>query len=186
MDNNIKAALLQEREQMRKRRHHREFMTIYSDNTCPICKKRHMIGKICRRHRGSICEKHCRTCEYYEATFSHCTYRETEPPDMRKWLLLCSHRDKEELWRGIYTRELIRRVNARAPVAVLSEMANLHETVAKRSAPKYIILDVHDENGDHTVVDADTGEVQPFIVKHLKNIPIWAAVEYLPPGAQRA
>mgnify|MGYP001654456994 CR=1 FL=1 len=183
MDNNLKAALLHEREQMRKRRHHREFMTLYSDNTCPICGGRHMTGKVCRRHRGSICAKHCCTCEYYEATFSHCTYRETEPPDMRKWVLICSHHEKAELWRGIYTREIIRHANARAPNAPSSETAKLYETVAKRSTPKYIVMDTHDENGDHTVVDADTGEVQPFIVKHLAQLDTWACVRYLDIGA---
>ena len=102
---------------------------------------------------------------------------------MRKWVLICSHHEKAELWRGIYTREIIRRANARAPNAPPSETAKLYETVAKRSTPKYIVMDTHDENGDHTVVDADTGEVQPFIVKHLAQLGIWACVRYLDIGA---
>ena len=188
MEANLKAALLQEREQMRKRRHRREFMTIYSDKTCPICGRRHMSGMICRRHRGRICEKHCAACEYHESVFGHCTYRETKPADMRKWLLVYSHDEKDELWRGIYLRELIRST----PVASASEEATeaklpaarnaamqAWETVRKRTEPKYIIMDAQDENGDRAVVDADTGEVQTFIVKHIETLHLWACIQYL-------
>lgn len=75
----VKAALLREREQMRKRRYMEEFRTIYNDN-----------------------------CEYHQPVFWRCSYKETEQIDMKQWRLIYSHGDKENLWRGIYRRELIR------------------------------------------------------------------------------
>ena len=53
------------------------------------------------------------------------------------------------------------------------------ETVRKRTEPKYIIMDAQDENGDRAVVDADTGEVQTFIVKHIETLHLWACIQYL-------
>jgi len=96
----VKAALLRERDQMRKRRYMEEFRTIYADNLCPVCQHRHMTGVVCRLYRGSVCERHCLECEYHQSVFWRCSYKETEQIDMKQWRLIYSHGDKEKLWRG--------------------------------------------------------------------------------------
>ena len=65
----VKAALIQHREKMRQKRYRIEFDTIYNDNLCPICHFRHMVGVVCRKHRGPVCEKHCAECEHFEPNF---------------------------------------------------------------------------------------------------------------------
>ena len=170
----VKAALLREREQMRKRRYTEEFRTIYDDNLCPICHHRHMTGVVCRRHRGSVCEKHCLECEYHKSDFWRCSYKET----------------KENLWRGIYRRELIRHDETISAgglktddPAWMEAVTRATETVMERDEPKYIIADTQDENGDYALLDADTGEVMPFVVKHLAGADAWACVQYVDVGA---
>ena len=182
----VKAALLREREQMRKRRYMEEFRTIYNDNLCPVCHHRHMTGVVCHRYRGSVCEKHCLTCEYHVPIYWKCTYRETEPIDMRGWRLIYSHSDRENLWRGIYRRELIRHDPAISVPGIKSDdpawaeaVTCATETVMQRTEPKYIIMDTSDENGDYAVIDADTGEITPFVVKRLENVDAWACVQYV-------
>lgn len=186
----VKAALLREREQMRKRRYMEEFRTIYADNLCPVCHHRHMTGVVCRRHRGSICEKHCIECEYHKSDFWRCTYRETEQIDMKQWRLIYSHNDKENLWRGIYRRELIRHDETISAGGLKSDdpawveaVTRATETVMECDAPRYIIADTQDENGDYALLDADTGEVMPFVVKHLAGADAWACVQYVDVGA---
>lgn len=49
--------------------------------------------------------------------------------------------------------------------------------------PKYAIADTPDENGDYTVIDMETGEIQSFIAKYFPDLGAWACVEYMPPGA---
>lgn len=186
----VKAALLREREQMRKRRHMEEFRTIYDDNICPVCHHRHMAGVVCRRHRGSVCEKHCLECEYHQPVFGQCSYKETEQIDMKQWRLIYSHSDKDALWRGIYRRELIRHdetISARGlksdDPAWVEAVTRATETVMRRTAQKYIIADTQNENGDYALIDADTGEIMPFVVKHLAGADAWACVQYVDTGA---
>ena len=182
----VKAALLREREQMRKRRYMEEFRTIYADNLCPVCNRHHMTGVVCRRHRGNVCEKHCIECEYHKTDFWRCTYKETEPIDMKEWRLIYSHGDKETLWRGIYRRELIRHApEIRVPgirsddPAWVEAVKCATEIVMQRAEPKYIIMDTPDENGDYAVIDADTGEIAPLAVKHLERADAWVCVQYV-------
>ena len=186
----VKAALLREREQMRKRRYMEEFRTIYSDNLCPVCNRRHMTGVVCRRHRGSVCEKHCLTCKYHVPIYWKCTYRETEPIDMREWQLIFSHSNKELLWRGIYRRILIRSDKTVPAVALkkddpvwVAAVRRAEDAVARRTVPKYAIGDTQDENGDYAVIDTDTGEIMPFVVKFLVHTNVWACVRYMDAGA---
>ena len=186
----VKAALLREREQMRKRRYMEEFRTIYADNLCPVCHHRHMTGVVCRRHRGSVCERHCLECEYHQSVFWRCSYKETEQIDMKQWRLIYSHSDKENLWRGIYRRELIRHDETISAGGLKSDdpawveaVTRATETVMERDAPKYIIADTQDENGDYALLDADTGEVMPFVVKRLAGADAWACVQYVDVGA---
>ena len=185
----VKAALLREREQMRKRRYMEEFRTIYADNLCPVCHHRHMTGVVCRRHRGSVCERHCLECEYHQPAFWRCKYKETEQIDMKQWRLIYSHTDKETLWRGIYRRELLHAdPTIRAPgirsndPAWVEAVTRAMETVLQRDAPKYIIGDTQNENGDYALIDTDTGEVMPFVVKHLACADAWACVQYVDTG----
>lgn len=186
----VKAALLREREQMRKRRYMEEFRTIYADNLCPVCHHRHVTGFACRRYRGIVCEKHCLTCEYHVPLYWKCTYRETEPIDMREWQLIYSHSDKDNLWRGIYRHELIQHdetISARGlksdDPAWVEAVTRATETVLQRAEPKYIIGDTQNENGDYALIDADTGEVMPFVVKFLVHVNVWACVRYMDAGA---
>lgn len=186
----IRRELMHQREQMQKERYNREFESIYSGNLCPICHRRHMTGILCRMHRGNVCGNHCLACEYFEPRFHHCMFKETEPIDMRKWKLIYGCNKKEDLWRGIYSREMLLQdpetSHLPSPLPDKEGKAALERAnaaVAARSSPKYIIEEKPRENGDFNIIDADTGEIQPFIAKHLENIRIWAAVEYLPPGA---
>nr|DAS62079.1 MAG TPA: putative metal-binding protein [Caudoviricetes sp.] len=186
----VKAALLRERQQMRKRRFLHEMETIYADNICPVCHCRHMTGIVCRRHRGSVCERHCLECEYHVPIYWRCSYKETEQIDMKQWRLIYSHSDKDNLWRGIYRRELIRHDEAISVTGIKSDdpawveaVTRATETVMQRAEPKYIIGDMQDENGDYTLIDADTGEIMPFSVKHLENADAWACIQYVDVGA---
>lgn len=186
----VKAALLREREQMRKHRYMEEFGTIYADNLCPICHHRHMTGVTCRRHRGNVCEKHCLECEYHQPVFWRCNYKETKPLDMKEWRLIYSHSDKGALWRGIYRRELLHADPAISVPGIRGDdpawveaVTRATETVLQRAEPKYIIMDAPDENGDYAVIDADTGEMTPFAVKHLDCADAWACIQYVDKGA---
>ena len=182
----IKAALLRNRDAMRRKRHEKEMDILYEGNLCVICHHRHMTGVICRKHKGPICERHCRDCEHFQPMFFHCMYRETEPIDMRKWRMVYGCRDKGELWRGLYFRELVLG-DGRGRAALSEEESEAvsgraMDIIAARPSPKYIVRDEPDENGDHAIVDADTGEIHPFVAKFLEEIPAWVCVEYLPPG----
>lgn len=190
MKRTVKAALLREREQMRKRRFLHEMRTIYADNLCPVCQHRHMTGVVCRRHRGSVCEKHCLECEYHKSDFWRCTYKETEQIDMREWQLIFNHSNKELLWRGIYRRILIQSDKTVPAVGLkkddpvwVAAVRRAESVVARRTAPKYAIGDTQDENGDYAVIDTDTGEIMPFVVKFLVNANVWACVRYMDAGA---
>ena len=186
----VKAALLREREQMRKHRYMEEFGTIYADNLCPLCHHCHMTGVVCRRYRGNVCEKHCLECEYHQPVFWRCNYKETEPIDMKEWRLIYSHSDKAALWRGIYRRDLLHAdPTIRAPgirgddPAWVEAVTRATETVMQRAEPKYIVTDAPDDNGDYAVIDADTGEITPFVVKHLDRADAWACIQYVDKGA---
>ena len=109
---------------------------------------------------------------------------------MREWRLIYSHTDKETLWRGIYRRELIRHDETISVLGIKSDdpawreaVTRATETVMQRAKPKYIIGDTQDENGDYELIDADTGEVMPFVVKHLACADAWACVQYVDVGA---
>ena len=50
-----------------------------SDNlNCRVCGRRFMTGFICRRYKGSICERHCQECQYFQRQFWQCLYRDNE------------------------------------------------------------------------------------------------------------
>ena len=109
---------------------------------------------------------------------------------MKQWRLIYTHSDKESLWRGIYRRELIRDDETISAGDLKSDdpawveaVTRATETVMERDAPKYIIANTQDENGDYALLDADTGEVMPFIVKHLAGADSWACVQYVDAGA---
>ena len=109
---------------------------------------------------------------------------------MKQWRLIYSHSDKENLWRGIYRRELIRHDETISAGGLKSDdpawveaVTRATETVMERDAPKYIIADTQDENGDYALLDADTGEVMPFVVKHLAGADAWACIQYVDVGA---
>lgn len=185
----IKGALMRQREEMRQRRYDREFRTIYDSNLCPICHHRHMVGVVCRWHRGSVCEKHCAECQYHEPRFYHCLYRETEPIDMRKWRLIYGCMEKANLSQGIHQRVLLERN------PILQDKSHppdkewdaayraMMDALTGRTSPKYAIGETPDENGDYAIVDTDTGEIQGFVAKFLQSCGVWACVEYLPAGA---
>lgn len=185
----VRAALLRDRERMREERLTKEFSSIYSNQTCPICKGRNMSGVVCRKYRGTVCMKHCRDCEHFEPMFWHCVYKETEPMDMRKWLLIYSCERRDELWKGIYQRELLQMalLSVSKPASMEDKgkaAAWANDMIEKREIPKYIISNIPDENGDYKVKDADTGEVMPFVAKLLTDIykmevNIWACVQYM-------
>ena len=187
----VRAALLRNREQMRKARHTREFSSIYKEETCPICGRRNMSGVICRMKRGTVCMKHCKECEHFAPMLWQCTYRETEPEDMRKWLLIYGCERRDELWKGIYQRELLQRALLSVPKPASLEdkckaAAWAADMLDRRETPKYDIANIPDENGDYDVIDTDTGEVMPFVAKFLadlytRDVHIWACVQYLEP-----
>ena len=109
---------------------------------------------------------------------------------MKDWRLIYSHSDKENLWRGIYRRELLHAdPTIRAPgirsddPAWVEAVTRATETVMQRTEPKYIITDAPNENGDYAVIDADTGEITPFVVKRLAGADAWACVQYVDVGA---
>lgn len=109
---------------------------------------------------------------------------------MREWRIIYSHSDKDNLWRGIYRRELIRHDETISVPGIKSDdpawveaVTRATETVIQRTEPKYIIGDAQDENGDYALLDADTGEVMPFVVKHLAGADAWACVQYVDVGA---
>lgn len=110
--------------------------------------------------------------------------------DMREWRLIYSSTEKENLWRGIYRRELIRHDPAIREGGIASEdpawveaVTRATETVMNRETPKYIIGDAPDENGGYTVTDADTGEMTPYIAKYLPRAASWVCVEIMDIGA---
>ena len=185
----IKGALMRQREEIRRRRYDREFRTIYDSNLCPICHHRHMVGVVCRWHRGSVCAKHCAECQYHEPRFYHCLYRETEPIDMRKWRLIYGCMEKANLSQGIHQRVLLERN------PILQDKSHppdeewgaayraMMDALTGRTSPKYAIGETPDENGDYAIVDTDTGEIQGFVAKFLQSCGVWACVEYLPAGA---
>ena len=109
---------------------------------------------------------------------------------MKQWRLIYSHTDKETLWRGIYRRELIRHDETISVLGLKSDdpawreaVTRATDTAMQRAKPKYIIGDTQDENGDYELIDADTGEVMPFVVKHLACADAWACVQYVDVGA---
>ena len=185
----IKGALMRQREEIRRRRYDREFRTIYDSNLCPICHHRHMVGVVCRWHRGSVCAKHCAECQYHEPRFYHCLYRETEPIDMRRWRLIYGCTEKDHLWQGVWQRVLtesnpILRDKSHPPDEEWGAAYKaMMDALTGRTSPKYDIKDTPDENGDYAMVDTDTGEIQGFVAKFLKSCGVWACVEYLPAGA---
>lgn len=61
--------------QTEQRRHEQEVATIYDGNRCVICGRLFMTGFLCRKHRGNICEKHCKSCRHFEPIFYHCVYK---------------------------------------------------------------------------------------------------------------
>lgn len=158
----IKLELMRQREDMRRARYDHEFHTIYDSNVCPICHHRHMTGIVCRRHRGSVCERHCTACEYHEPEFGHCIYKERRPADMRKWRLVYGCKEKDELWRGLWWRKV-----------------RSGGSLMEQATPKYIVLDTPDEKGDYSIVDPDTGEIQGVVAKFLPGCGVWVCVEYL-------
>lgn len=109
---------------------------------------------------------------------------------MREWQLIFSHSNKELLWQGIYRRILIRSdktlhagVLKKDDPVWMAAVRRAEDTVARRTAPKYAIGDTQDENGDYAVIDADTGEIMPFVVKFLVYTNVWACVQYVDVGA---
>ena len=184
----IKAALMRHRERMRKDRHWQEFQTIYDGNLCPVCHHRHMVGMVCRKHRGSVCERHCQECEHHEPRFGHCLFTESEPIDMRKWKGICTHKDKDALavflHENLLYGELLREVKANAAGEEAGEVfGRMKKIVAARTSPKYAIAASPDEYGNYRISDTDTGEIQPMFAVYFEEFGTWTAVEYLPPGA---
>lgn len=110
--------------------------------------------------------------------------------DMREWRLIYSSAEKENLWRGIYRRELIRndktiRAGGLKPEdpAWVEAVTRATENVMNRETPKYIIGDAPDGNGGYSVTDADTGETTPYIAKYLPRAASWVCVEIMDIGA---
>lgn len=110
--------------------------------------------------------------------------------DMREWRLIYSSAEKENLWRGIYRRELIRNDKTICAGGLKPEdpawveaVTRATETVMNRETPKYIIGDAPDENGGYSVTDADTGETTPYIAKYLPRAASWVCVEIMDIGA---
>ena len=109
---------------------------------------------------------------------------------MKQWRLIYSHSDKENLWRGIYRHELIQHdetISARGlksdDPAWVEAVTRATDTALQRDAPKYIIGDTQNENGDYALIDTDTGEVMPFVVKYLAVVDAWACIQYVDVGA---
>ena len=101
---------------------------------------------------------------------------------MKQWRLIYSHSDKENLWRGIYRRELIRHDETISAGGLKSDdpawveaVTRATETVMECDAPRYIIADTQDENGDYALLDADTGVFSP-VVPALRSTSIRCAV----------
>ena len=183
----VKAALIQHREKMRQKRYRIEFDTIYNDNLCPICHFRHMVGVVCRKHRGSVCEKHCAECEHFEPNFWHCLYRESEPIDMRKWKPYCTHHDKQELLIFLHENllygQLMREAGNASQDNAGKYLTKAKETVAARKSPKFVMADAPDKYGNYSIIDTDTGEVTPLFAVYFEEYKNWTVVEYLPIGA---
>lgn len=70
-------ASAQKRKEQR-RRLNAETLEMSGNSNCRICGHRFMTGFICRLHKGSICEKHCLECQYFQRQFWQCLYREHE------------------------------------------------------------------------------------------------------------
>ena len=180
----IKAALMRHRERMRRDRYNREFLTVYNDNLCPVCHHRHMVGVVCRKWRGSVCEKHCMECEHYQPMFQHCLFRESEPIDMRKWRGVCTHTDKGAL--AVFLHEnllycqLLREKNNITQEEKSEAFSKMKEIVAARTSPKYAIADEPDESGNYSIADTDTGELLPLFAVYFEEYNTWTLVEYLP------
>lgn len=173
---------MREREIMRKKRYEHEMRTIYKGNKCTVCGYGFMTGVICRKHRGNICERHCNGCEHNNAMFCRCQYTEIEPIDMRKWLVIHSHSNKDLLWQGIYKRELIRSDPEYVTSGRSSEvLIRAEDMVSKCLEPKYIISEHRDDNGDYALIDTDTGEIKPYAVKYLDLVDSWVCVQYVDP-----
>lgn len=184
----IRAALMRHRERMREDRHHREFLAIYSDNLCPVCRHRHMTGAVCRKHKGSVCEKHCMECQHHEPRFGNCLYKETEPIDMRKWRGVCTHTDKNALavflHENLLYGELLREAKETASGEDIGEIfGRMKELVAARTSPKYAIAGSPDEYGNYSITDTDTGAILSLFAVYFEEFKNWTVVEYLPPGA---
>ena len=182
----IKAALMRHRERMRQGRHDREFLTVYSGNLCPICRHRHMVGAVCRKWRGPVCEKHCKECEHYQPMFQHCLFKESEPIDMRKWRGVCTHTDKDALAVFLHENLLYGQLLREAGKAAMQDSAGeifgrMRDAVAARETPKYAIADKPDEYGNYPITDTDTGEITRFMAVYFEEYRNWTVVEYLPP-----
>lgn len=161
----ICAILKRRREQMRRARLDQEMQTIYKDNVCPICRRRHMVGVICRKRRGNVCMEHCLECEHHERNFWNCLYRETEPVDMRKW-------------RVIFVRpaDWLPPVDKNLRTVLTALEAVVRDSISKSC----VICDQPAENGDYRIVNRYSGEVMPYVLNFLEELDAWACVEYLP------
>ena len=183
----IKSALMRHRERMRQDRYNREFVTIYNDNLCPVCHHRHMVGAVCRKWRGSVCEKHCMECEHHEPRFGHCLFKETEQVDMRKWRAIYTNSDKNRMEISIHEvllyRKLLREARENSIQGNTKLMFdNVKNAVAARKTPKYVVADKPDEYGNYAIADTDTGEILPLFAVYFEEYKAWTVVEYLPPG----
>lgn len=183
----VKAALMRHREKMRQKRYRIEIDTVYNDNLCPICHKRHTAGIVCRKHHGTVCEEHCADCKHFEPHFWHCTFKESEPIDMRKWKPYCTHYDKKKLpiflHENLICRQLLRETENASQEDAEKYLAKAKETVAARKSPKFVIADKPDEYGNYPIIDSDTGEVTPLFAVYFEEHKIWTVAEYLPIGA---
>lgn len=52
-----------------------ELMAYYGNKHCRICGSIYMAGSICRRAGGTVCMKHCMSCEFYRPILQHCIYK---------------------------------------------------------------------------------------------------------------
>ena len=91
---------------------------------------------------------------------------------MRPWKAICTHAEKEKL--GDFLREILL-------YSELSRREKYGSAAATCEIPHYIVTDIPDEEGNHIIVDADTGEITPFVaVKHtMKGATNWTAAIYL-------
>ena len=74
----MRAKTLRQKEIERQERYNREMDTIYNNSVCPVCGHSFMTGFICRFHRASICENHCKECGYSLNHSFKCIYKEKE------------------------------------------------------------------------------------------------------------